>query len=357
MTIPAPKSSYIVQEAYRISNVTAKPTNQIDMRILNFLLLFLGLSTLSFSQPVDYTIPAGYEKDISKEDYKKIVDISVTAISKRFTIDKVKEGTVFLKENQGMEAFNLHNLIIQCVSIKNKSDWNAVIEEHFNNLFSSIDEQKKIDPSDFESIKKYLSIRVYPREYVEQQGGENNLILKTQLAGTYSVLMLDLPGAFVPAEKRFYAGWKNDTSNAFNIAQNNINKHDISKESSQHDAGGVKIEITILESPDYAGSYALDLQNNSPELVGEWGSAIAIPNKQIALLCKISKDKPVDFVKFIQLTKQIVEKYYRQHPQHISDEFFWYYKGKFTKIQVLTDDKGNINVISPFGLTELMTEK
>jgi hypothetical protein len=97
--------------------------------------------------------------------------------------------------------------------------------------------------------------------------------------------------------------------------------------------------------------------NNSPELVGEWGCAIAIPNKGLVDLCRISRDKPVDFVKFIQLTKAFIEKSYTGHPQPISNQYFWYYKGKFTRINVSTAPDGHINVLSPNGLTELMTAK
>jgi hypothetical protein len=53
----------------------------------------------------------------------------------------------------------------------------------------------------------------------------------------------------------------------------------------------------------------------------------------------------------------MIEQSYQQHSQPISDEYFWYYKGKFTKINVLTNADGTINVISPAGLTVLMTEK
>jgi hypothetical protein len=254
-----------------------------------------------------------------------------------------------------LQAFNLGNLIVQCLAIKDKSKWDIVIEGHFKNLFSAIDEQKKIDPKNFESIKKYLTIRIYPKKYVEQRGGINGVVARSDLEATY--LMFDLPGAFSPVDKESFSQWKQDTTDVFIIAQNNINKQEVTKNSSQFNIDGIKVEITIVENEVYASSYVLDLQNNSPELVGEWGSAIAVPGRKVAMVCKISKDKPVDFVKFIQRTKPIVEKHYQQDQQPISDQFFWYYKGKFTKINIVTDDKGNIHVFSPFGLTELMTSK
>lgn len=82
-----------------------------------------------------------------------------------------------------------------------------------------------------------------------------------------------------------------------------------------------------------------------------------MPNKGLVDICKISRDKPVDFVKFIQMTKPLIEKSYQDHEQPIADQFFWYYKGKFTKINVLTDANGSVNVTSPPGMAELMTER
>jgi hypothetical protein len=192
---------------------------------------------------------------------------------------------------------------------------------------------------------------------VDQRGGPEQLVARKDMDGTYTLLMLDLPGAFTSVRKTVFLVWKKDTAEVFKVAQDNINKQQVQKITQQFDIDEAKVEISFLAHEDYAASYALDLHNNSPELVGEWGSVVAIPNKGIVNICKVSKDKPVDFVKFIQRTKPLIEKSFSEHPQPISSEYFWYYKGKFTKITVLKGANGHINVISPFGLTELMTEK
>ncbi|HEV8507527.1 MAG TPA: hypothetical protein VGQ53_19080 [Chitinophagaceae bacterium] len=77
------------------------------MRILNVLALFVGISIFSFSQTVDYTIPPGFEKEINRDDYKKIVDRSVAEISKRYAIDNIKEGTVYLKKTRNCKLLTL----------------------------------------------------------------------------------------------------------------------------------------------------------------------------------------------------------------------------------------------------------
>jgi hypothetical protein len=331
--------------------------NLTTMRIIVLLIFLTSIQLTLMGQKIGYNIPEGYESDISKEDYKKVVDISVPIVSKRYTIDFVKDGTIQLKKGQDMQALNLHNLMGKCLAVKDKSQWDKVIQEHFDNMFSSIDEQKKIDPANYETIKNYLSIRIYPKETVNQRAGTASLVFKSDLEGTYSLLMLDLPGAFTPVQKQIFDLWKKDISEVFKIAQENINKQKVEKVIQKFDIDGTNVEMIFLGNEDYAASYALDLINNSSELIGEWGSVVALPNKGLVDICKISKDKPLDFVKFIQRTKPLIEKSYKEHPQPISDQYFWYYKGKFTRINVLTEANGNINVISPFGLTELMTEK
>jgi hypothetical protein len=98
-------------------------------------LIFIFLTTITqltvSAQKISYNIPGGYESDITKEDYKKLVDISVPIVSKRYTIDHVKDGTIQLKSGQEMEALNLHNLIGKCVAVKDKSKWNDVVRDHF----------------------------------------------------------------------------------------------------------------------------------------------------------------------------------------------------------------------------------
>lgn len=327
------------------------------MRKITLLLLVTIFQTLSYGQKIDYTIPSGVENDISKDDYKKIVDIAVPMVQKKYKIEFVKEGTIQLAKDQGMQAFNLDNLVLKCIEVKDKTLWKDVIQDHFNQIFTSIDEKKKIDPKNFETVKKYLSIRIYPKETVLQRGGIETMVLKTDLENTYTLLMLDLPGAFTNVDRKMFDLWKKDTLEVFKIAQANINKQTVEKVTQKFNIDGNEIEVSFIGDENYAASYALDLSNNSPELVGEWGSIVAIPNKGLVNICKISKDKPLDFIKFIQRTKPMIEKSFLEHLQSISNDYFWYYKGKFTRVNIQTDTKGQINVIAPFGLTELMTSK
>ena len=325
------------------------------MRTL-FILGFLLLQQMAIGQKIDYYLPNNLSKIISQADYKKLVDLSVSKVKKKFRISEVKDVSIVLKDGQEMSTFNLDNLIVKCAGEADKTKWAQIIEDHFNSLFATVDAQKQIDPNNFEAVSKYLSLRIYPEATVKQRGGVENYVVKTDLEGTYTMLMLDLPGSFMPVQKPVFELWKKSTDSVFKLAQGNINQQPVQQVTHPLEVEGGNIDMYFLGNEDYAASYALDLQRNAPNLVGEWGAVVVMPNKGLVNICKISKDKPVDFVKFIQRLKPVVLQFYNNHPQPISTQFYWYYKGKFTRINV-TEDNGVVNVISPMGLTELMTKK
>ena len=327
------------------------------MRSLFVLFILACSQCQAVGQTITYDIPTGLEKYISQEDYHFLVDTSIAAVNERYRIDFVKGGTIQLAGGQQMGAFNLDNLIIKCAAIKDRAGWPAVIKDHFHQIYKSFDAKEKVDLSSYEKVKQYLSIRIYPKQTVDEHGGPGVLVTREDLEGTYTLLMLDLPGAFTAVQRNNFNQWKKDVGEVFRAALDNVDSQKVEKVTKATEVHGNQLEITLLGNEDYAASYALDLERNSPELIGEWGCAMAIPNKGLVTLCKISHDKPVDFVNYIQLTKTYMENSFQEHPQRISDQFFWYYHGTFTPIHVETRGDGSVNVISPYGLTQLMTKQ
>ena len=322
-------------------------------QLLPFLLLVISFTLCA--QKIDYSFPEGYENEISKKDYKYLVNESVKAISENYEIAAIKKGVVELEEGQDYSMVNLHNLILQCSQLE-RNKWAELIQSHFSGMYESMEKQKQLDPNNFESLVDYFSIRIYQEAYITQNGGTDNLVAKKDLEGTLSLLMLDLPSTFTPIQKEIFDLWNKTTDEVFEIGQRNVNKQEFIKATESIDVNGQKIAIHFIENEDYGASLALDLETNAPEFVGEWGAVVAIPNKGIANICKVSKDKPLDFMLFIQRFKPVVEQFYNQHAQPVSTDFYWYYEGGFTKIN-LVENNGQLEVISPMGLTALMTEK
>lgn len=321
-----------------------------------FFISFSFLCNHAIAQQIDYSVPPGFKKIINKNDYRKILDIALPFVSKRYTIERVKDGIIYLMDSQELQILDLSDLISKCRETKDQNAWAPVIESHFSALFSAIEEKKNIDINQFETIRNFLSIRIYPVEMIKRRGGTDNLVLRTDLEGTYTLLMLDLQNAFTPVQQSVFQLWNKDINEVFKVAQENINKKEMVKEIREVKAGKANVEAIFIENEDYAASYALDLLNNSPDYVGEWGSVVAMPNKGIVNICKISREKPLDFVPYIQLFRKPVADFYDNHQQPVSDRFYWYYKGKFTLIQVTEDKAGQVNVVAPLGLSELITK-
>jgi hypothetical protein len=327
------------------------------MRII-FVILLAALGLTASAQKISYDPPPNLPKHIGKTDYKFIVDSSIAIIGRRYTVEEVSGGSIKVTDSARHYAvINLDNLVLKCLDDDDRGDWIIVIRDHYKQLFGSMDAQSRLDPTNFETVKKFLSLRIYPAATVDQRGGADSLIARTDLAGTYTLLMLDLPGAFTPVRKAMYERWHKDQAAVFRIAQDNVDSQKVEKVIKTIDFRGSQVEVIMLGEENYAASYALDLINNSPELLGEWGCAIIMPNKGLVNLCKISREKPLDFVNFIQLTLPFNEKAYREHAQPISDRYFWYYKGVFTPIAVTTDAQGAVQVVAPVELGELMSKK
>jgi hypothetical protein len=310
----------------------------------------------TFAQSIHYDIPDGFERDISKSQYKQLVDLSVEIISKRYDVESVSDGTITLKDGQHFTAFHLDNLIIKCHGIKG-ADFKKAIRDHFESLFSSIDQKDQLEVENFEAIRSYLSVRIYPEQFIKAQGSMDGFVFRTDLEGTYTLLMLDMPGAFTPVGKQFTTNWNKTHDELFLIAIENASKHPVEKVKHKLPTGDTSIELYLIGNEDYAASYLLNLEQNAPDLVGEFGAVVAVPNKGLVNLCKIDKDRSVDFVKFIQYTRSVIIRSYEQHAQPISTEYFWYYQGKFVRIPVEVRNGGTINVIAPPALSSLLTQK
>ncbi len=308
------------------------------------------------AQKIDYSIPKGFKKQISAVDYRHLVDKSVEMVQKEFKVVEVRDGGILVEYDGSVAVFYLDNLIKKCnLYASNDKERDQVIEDHFNNMKDSYQKETEIDYSNFDSIKNNLSLRIYPSDFLESFGKVDPYLIRTHLEGTYTVLMFDLPGAFTPVKREFFDQWEISEDKAFQIAQQMVSQQEMYKESQVFEIDKAEFEVHFLENEDYAASYILDIANSEPDLVGEWGSVIAIPNKEIVSICKVSPEKPVDFVNYIKVFYPINLQFHEEHPQPISPHFFWFYDGKFTKI-IVRATKKTVEVVAPFGLTELMIQ-
>jgi hypothetical protein len=212
------------------------------------------------------------------------------------------------------------------------------------------------DPANYASMQKYLSLRIYPADIIDAHGGTDSLVTQTDLANTYTVLMLDFPGGFAPVRRSMFDQWKKNVAEVFQAAQANVDSSTPRRVSKSFSLQDTAIEVNMLVDQDYAASYALDLEHNMPDLVAEWGAVVAMPFKGLVAVFKIEKGDKLDWTRFIRLTQPFIEKSYQEQPQPISDQYFWYYHGKFTRIATYVQE-GVYHIAPPEGLSNLLVQE
>lgn len=328
------------------------------MRVL-YLLCGLCLATGAWAQKISYAVPKALRQQISAADYRLLVDSAVAVAGRHYPVARVADGILTLQvETVGAQQLSLQDVVARCLAQPDRQQWGPLIRTYFTQVVSSVEAGRQLDPRRYESVRAALSLRIYPAALVAQRGGTEQLVTRTDLPGTVTMLMLDLPGAFSPVPRAAFTQWQQSEAAVFAQALANVAKQPVEKVSKDLDGpNGTKLTFNFLGNEDYAASYALDLATNAPAFVGDWGCALAIPNKGLVSTCAISRARPLDFIHYIQLSQAVIAKSYQEHQQPISPDFFWYYQGKFTRITVLTDKDGHVSVVAPLGLAALMTTK
>ncbi len=315
------------------------------------LMLALFATSVAASAKIDYTVPDGFVGRISAVDYRYILERSLKRVAESDKIKKVEQGEIQLADGK---IVNMHNLLHRCIAA-DKKEWNGLIDEHFKRLASIY--KSPVDATNYQKIKKFLGYRVYPREAIDRYKAAGKMVIRKDLAGTYTVLMLDLPTTWASITRDNFKKWKISKSEAFKQADRNM-----SRKSLKVGSEPVKIKPDIdfkfsyVEDNDYAASFAIGGLRSGAIKPAAWGLVIAIPNNGFATWVKVSREKPVDFILFIQVFDKAIKKAFNENEKGISPEFYWYYKNKFTPIRTFYKNE-RLNVINPEGLSELMSEQ
>lgn len=303
--------------------------------------LFLLIHTTLFAQKISYAIPSDYQNEISKKDYKKILNLSIKKLSERFKIIAVDTGYIWVQIEEQQSAFTIHNVLFKCSQESSKM-WPAVVDAHFQAFFTSMDAQTKLDLLNFESIKDRIRLRVYPANYTPfLNGGQEGFATATVLENFYVAAVIDLPETIRLVESKLCAEWGKTVTEVLELGYQNTNKIEPYIETVLL---GDSLEATFFEEGDYAASFALRIWETHPEIVGKYGTVIAIPNKGIFSTYKM--EDPVSFVNFIKTTYEVTQKMHHDHTHPISTAFYWLYKGEFKEIPITFDADGLLNVIS-----------
>ncbi|GGG46798.1 hypothetical protein [Hymenobacter glacieicola] len=205
----------------------------------------------------------------------------------------------------------------------------------------------QVDATNFAAVKDRIMVRVYPQQAFAKIGTANNVV-RIDAEGTYTVLVLDMGTVFKGLDRATFTTWGISENEAFALGHHNVGKQQVEVSSRPI---GDSLSIGLYLNDDYAAAYLLNTEQNGKAYIGKYGAVVCLPARGIGVIYQMND--PVSFVKMMQRTQELMQKFFSTQPGSISPDFYWYYQGRFTKINTLTTAQGQFTVIAPAGLAEL----
>lgn len=224
-------------------------------------------------------------------------------------------------------SYGLEN-IAQIYHQASESEKKSVVHDFFNSLRNDEKLGKQIEDNidNFELVKPYLGVRIYPSEYLDQIG-DSNVVIRHDFPGSVSVLVLDLPTTVSSIKPELTKKWNLKTDELFRIGIDNVTtkyQPEISLEIITD-----KVSVWLISSENLFTTTHLFHLHNHAELIGEYGSLVLIPHRHTVLIYPIDNLKVVEAIKILIPLGQNM---YSEGPGSISASIMWYHAGAFINL-------------------------
>lgn len=233
----------------------------------------------------------------------------------------VEEDAIRMQDDS---RFGLVNLAQTCTRVK-ADEYHQVIAQHFDTMLQNKAFRESLAVDKFESMKKYLAVRIYDSEYLSAIGEEATI--RRPLAGEVSaVLVYDLPHVIENIKREDTDKWGKTEDELFAIGIANIKKNyrfEIAEVSFDKD------KILAVETEHFFAPNILLELDKRPELLGKGGAVVAIPTRSLALIYPIQDMK---VMAALTMLFNSVPKIFAAGPGSLTKEIYWYHDGQFESL-------------------------
>jgi len=232
-------------------------------------------------------------------------------------------------------SFGLQNLSQTCNHLTPK-DYRNQIEGHFGGMFRSfkfMNDLEKIK-GDFEKIKQYLGVKIYPAEFVQHQKKSTSVFRKIT-EQLYAVLVFDLPDTIHNVQQDEAAKWGIDHEELFRIGKKNT-RHNYPNPVAKQEAQGIEL-FAISTEHFFSSSIILDLETR-PDLVGSKGCLLGLPTRHLTIIY------PIENMEVAAAINMMIPANYnicQEGPGSMTNELIWYHDGIF-EVQPYSFSEGKI---------------
>lgn len=277
--------------------------------------------------------------------FLKVVEADFAGRGLAITID---DGTAVVKSTG--QRYGLQNLAQVC-SMAPPVEWPATVAQHFAIVSKTVEEVDALTDrfKDFAQAAPHLSVRLYPADAMQGVGAQAP-VMRTDLEGVASVLVLDLPDSMMSVGRWLADQWGKSDDELFAVALDWLRRDSTIEAGETPLAADVKVQM-IASDGFYAASRAL-LLDEQPACVGKYGAIVGVPHRHGLLAYPIEN---IEVVKAVKAMLPGVRGMHQQGPGSISSDLYWYRDGSFVRLPTQqTDNK--LVFTPPEGFVALLNE-
>jgi len=202
----------------------------------------------------------------------------------------------------------------------------------------------------FEQAAGYLSIRIHSEDYLKGLQDEE-FIYRTDLAGTVTLLVLDMPYSVENVLRSDAQRWDIPEESLFSFALENLRdnyKREIVRYDSTADQG-----MLSLSGQDSFLTSSVFMLDEWPGMHGRFGSIISMPDRYTFLVRPIADDIT------LEVALQVIIPFTFEHfeaadeTEKVSENIYWWYDGKLEHVPY-NIGYSRLNYVLPIELEDLI---
>ena len=267
---------------------------------------------------------ASFFKENEYSEFLNAIDGYFVKQNMKYTIG---DGIIEVEANDsGFDKLGLANLAQNC-KLNGVKRYKNLVSEHFDCMARANKYQSEFElmVNDFDKIKEFIGVRLYPKEYVSTLGRE--LTIGKDFAGDiYAMLVFDLPDSVINVQPKQADKWGKSKSALFELGLQNIkNKYPLDISQQQFDDFALWY---VHGNHFFTPNIVFDLANRK-ELIGSKGALIGIPHRHSVLIF------PIENINVAKAINRLIPAIYgmnQEGPGSVSNNLFWYKDGEFENL-------------------------
>lgn len=228
----------------------------------------------------------------------------------------------------------------QMCATSDRNDWPAIVEAQVRSLLNSDKESAEFNvyEKSFAEVGSLLRVQLYPADFLDGIPFKDETFYKTDIPGTLTVLMIDLPSSIATVKKSGAKSWGKSDKELFEIGLRNTLAMTVVQQET-HAMGDFNI-VSLNGNDLLSAVHAFDFQKFDG-VTGAHGTLIGIPTRHFVLCYPIND---LGVVKAAQGMAVIISGMNNEGPGSLSPFLYWYKDGVFENEPYTIENK-NFNFI------------